>query len=197
MTVRERSLYYHLLRHTRIIGKESESFGLLQLAKALDVAESSVREDIRSLHERGCINIEEKSRLGHRVKVLLPAEIDGVVETGASAAKIDIETVDFFSQREFLATLLKRESERCFYCLRHVTASSCQLDHVVAQSVQVDNSYRNIVVSCHECNTTKQDKDAEDFVRSLYRKGVISQTEVESRLSSINALRAGRLVPEI
>ena len=34
MTCRERSLYYHLLRHTRLIGKANGLFALISLANA-------------------------------------------------------------------------------------------------------------------------------------------------------------------
>lgn len=37
---------------------------------------------------------------------------------------------------------------------------------------------------------------APDFVRALYRKGVLSQAELEDRLSAIERLQAGQLVPD-
>jgi len=197
MTVRERSLYYHLFRHTRLIGKENGLFAILPLATALALGESTVRDDIRSLHERGCIRIEERSRSGHLIRVLLPEEIDGVVPKQRPAEVVDIETVDFFTNRLYLAALLSRENGACFYCLRQVRPDNCELDHVVARAGGTNHSYRNVVVSCHECNTTKQAREAADFVRALYRRGALSQSELEGRLSGLERLQAGRLVPEI
>ena len=79
-SVRERVLYYHLLRLTHLEGKPSALVAILPLANAMGVAESSAREDIRSLNERGCIKIEDRSRNGHFVRVLLPEEIEGVCQ---------------------------------------------------------------------------------------------------------------------
>ncbi len=197
MTVRERSLYYHLFRHSRLIGKESGLFALVPLSSALGVAESSVRDDVRSLHERGCIRIEERSRAGHLIRVFLPEEIEGVIPKQQPGDVLDIEAVDFFTGRVYLVALLARENAACFYCLRQVRPDNCELDHVVARAAGIDDSYRNIVVSCHECNTTKQAREASDFIRSLYRRGILCQSELEGRLSALEQLHAGLLVPEI
>jgi 5-methylcytosine-specific restriction endonuclease McrA len=196
-SVRERTLYYHLLRHTHLEGKASALFSLLPLSIATGVSESSSREDIRSLNERGVIKIEDRSRNGHLVRVLLPEEIPGVIPAPSSAAEVDIETLDFFSNRHYLNCLLAREDYRCFYCLKSIRAESCELDHVAAQANGRNHSYKNIVCSCHDCNTTKQAQDASDFIRSLYRKGILSQAELENRLSTLELLHSGKLIPEI
>lgn len=75
----ERALYYHLFRHTRLIGKDSSLFGLLSLSEASGISESTVRERIRALHEKGCIRIDDRSGKGHLLRVFLPGEVDGVV----------------------------------------------------------------------------------------------------------------------
>ena len=61
----------------------------------------------------------------------------------------------------------------------------------------MNNSYRNIVVACHECNTTKQAREAVDFIRNLYRRGLLSQAEMERRLSALQLVQAGKLAPDI
>jgi len=193
---RERALYYHLLRHTHLEGRPSALFALLPLANAIGVAESSVREDIRALHDRGCIRIEDKSRNGHLVRVLLPSEIPGVVPQAPPHEELDLESIDFFENRRYVAALLAREDERCFYCMKGIRSESCELDHVESQAISRNNSYRNIACSCHECNTTKQAQAPSDFVRSLYRKGILSQAELENRLAALALLQSGRLIPD-
>ncbi len=195
-STRERALYYHLLRHTHLEGKPSGLFAILPLANALAIAESSVREDIRALHERGCIKIEDRSRNGHLLRVLLPHEVPGGVPEHVPTIELDIESLDVFSNRRYVTALLAREGGRCFYCLKGIRADTCELDHVVAQADGLDNSYRNIVCSCHECNTTKQAQPAADFVRTLYRKGIVSQPELENRLAALEQLQAGTLIPD-
>jgi hypothetical protein len=197
MTIRERALYYHLLRHTRLEGKESGVFALLPLALQLGVSDSSVRDDVRTLHDRGGIRIVERSRLGHLIHVPLPTEIEGIVPRERPKMPVDIESLDFYTNRQYVTAILKRENERCFYCLKQIRLESCQLDHVVSRVAGTDNSYRNIVAACHECNTSKGATPAEDFLRSLYRRGTLSQLELETRLSSLEGLRTGGLVPEI
>jgi 5-methylcytosine-specific restriction endonuclease McrA len=197
MTVRERSLYYHLFRQTRLIGKENGLFGIAPLASAVASSATSIREDIRSLHERGIIQIDERTRHGHLLRVFLPSEIDGVVPKHSALPTVDIETIDFFADRKYLATLLARENNVCFYCLKGIRPDNCELDHVVARAGGTDNSYRNIVATCHECNTTKQARDAADFMRWLYRRGTLSQAELENRLSALEQLRAGRSIPDL
>jgi 5-methylcytosine-specific restriction endonuclease McrA len=196
-TPRERALYYHLLRHTDLEGRPSALFALLPLANAIGVAESSVREDIRALHDRGCIRIEDKSRNGHLVRVLLPSEVPGVVPQTAPHEELDYESIDFFENRRYVVALLAREDGRCFYCMKGIRAESCELDHVVSQASIRNSSYRNIACSCHECNTTKQAQAPADFLRSLYRKGVLSQAELENRLAALELLQAGKLIPDL
>lgn len=195
LSIRQRALYYHLLRHTRLVDAESSAFALGPLARALDISESTAREDLRSLNTTGCIRIEERSRTGHLVRVLLPHEIEGVIVPDEPTDTVDVESLDFFTDRRFLDALLVRENGCCFYCLRTVGKNTCQLDHVTPQVAGENHSYRNVVVSCHECNTQKQDRTGDDFLRTLYRRGVLSQSELEERLASIEQLRAGKLIP--
>jgi hypothetical protein len=128
---------------------------------------------------------------------MLPREIEGVVVEAEPTQSVDVETLDFFTDRRFVDALLVREKGRCFYCLRGLRKETCQLDHVTPQVAARDNSYRNIVVACHECNTQKQGLEGADFVRALYRRGVVSQAELGDRLESIEKLRSGQLVPVV
>ena len=68
---------------------------------------------------------------------------------------------------------------------------------MVSQLKGGNNSYRNIVAACHKCNTRKQGSESEDFLRDLYRKGLLSESEIEGRLSALEALRNGDLRPVI
>jgi len=196
-TVRERSLYYHLLRHTRLIGRDQHTFALLPLARALGVSEWSTRADIRTLHSRQCLEIVERSQAGHLVRVFLPAEIEGAFPSDTPAEQVDIESLDFFSGRRFLSALMEREGDSCFYCMRSVRLDTCALDHVVPQASHLDSSYRNVVVACHDCNSKKAGADARDFVRSLYRTGLLSESDLTQRLHALDQLQGGELVPDI
>src|SRR5665213_2205500 len=75
----ERAVYYHLLRHTSMRGKDSGMFAIGPLSKATAISDIKVREVIRALHHKGCLRIEDRSRQGHLIFVLLPSEIPGLV----------------------------------------------------------------------------------------------------------------------
>lgn len=69
---------------------------------------------------------------GHLTEVRLPSEIPDIVVLPAQNVVVDIDKIDFFSDRRFLNALLEREGYRCFYSLREVTKENCALcDKVV------------------------------------------------------------------
>lgn len=191
----ERGLYYYLLSQTRVRGLDSATVPLPQISSALRCSDFQSRKTIRSLSEKGCIELEQ-TRQGHYVKVLLPAELPLPDETKVEIP-VDLEQIDFYKNREYLGALLKREQGRCFYCLREINEDSCELDHVVSQLNSGDNGYRNIVASCHQCNTKKQGGSAEDHIRQLFRKSLLGEKEFEGRMHALEALRDSQLKPVI
>ena len=60
-----------------------------------------------------------------------------------------------------------------------------------------DNGYKNIVATCHRCNSRKQGTLAEDFLRQLYRTNLLSEVEFAERLSALELLKDGKVVPNI
>ena len=197
LDVWERALYYHLLRHTRLLGKPKATFAIAPLSKSVGMSDFKVREVIRALHQKGCIEIEDRSRVGHSVTVRLPLEIDGISRPDSIASSVDLEATDFFNGRTYISALLDREEHRCFYCRKKIAAETSELDHVVPQAVRVDHSYRNVVVSCHGCNKAKGDGDAADYMRRLFRDGLLNEAELSAALSAIVAVGSGERVPRI
>jgi hypothetical protein len=191
----ERGLYYYLLRNTRLNGLEAATIPLSQISSALHCSDFQSRKTIRSLAEKGCIELDQ-TRQGHFVRVFLPSELTLPIAKNEEL-KVNIEEIDFYKNRVYLGVLLKREQERCFYCLREIAEDSCELDHVVSQLNGGNNTYRNIVASCHQCNTRKQGGSAEDYIRQLYRKDLLSDVELETRIHALEALKDGRLKPDI
>ena len=78
-----------------------------------------------------------------------------------------------------------------FECTECQKIFPLELDHVIPQLDGGDNGYRNIVATCHRCNTHKQGKGVEDYLRQLYRKNLLSESELEDRRSALEALRNG------
>ena len=193
----ERTLYLHLLRHTRMKGLPSGLFAIGPLSKVLPISDFKVREVLRALHAKGCLRIEDRSRNGHVVHVLLPSEIPGISRSTAEPATIDVAQLDFFSGRRYVLALLARENSACFYCLRAITVETCELDHLVPQAEQIDNSFKNVVCSCHNCNKAKGSQQAASFLRDRYRANLLSEEELQNRLSTLEAVQSGNLVPSV
>jgi hypothetical protein len=194
----EKALYYHLFRHTRLIGKQETIFVISTAPKTVGLTDFSARDRIRKLNEKGCVKIEEVTRDGLRVSILLPSEITGcVIIPDLNDVIVDIEKVDFYNDPKYRLAILNRENGECFYCFRKITKENYVLDHMISQVNVGNNSYRNIVATCHECNSLKTGKNGDDFVRLLYRKGILSAKELESRLAAIQKLLNGELQPDI
>jgi 5-methylcytosine-specific restriction endonuclease McrA len=190
----ERTMYYHLLRHTRLEGKQSALFSIGPLSKVVPLSDFKVRDVLRTLDRKGCTK-NLVTRKGYEVTVYLPSEIQTLTHKIEVEVKLDVNGIDFFTSRAYLSSLLEREGFSCFYCLANVTEVNCELDHVVPQSDVSDNSYRNIVVSCHLCNRKKSGQNAQEYLRAIYRQGLLGDEDHRLRLRALERLQSGELVP--
>ena len=75
LTLTERVVYLHLLRHSRLEGKRQLRFSISWLAKGTHISGGSARISVRGLASKGALRLVERSRSGHVVEVLLPEEI--------------------------------------------------------------------------------------------------------------------------
>ena len=193
LDVWERTIYYHLLRRTLDTDTNTVQIALAPAARATGMSEAKIRTAIRSMATKGCVRIEDRGKNGHVVRLLLPHEIERVRVDALAEVPLCIEDIDFYEDRRYVGAILRREDDACFYCTRIVTAETVALDHVIAAVEGGGNSHTNIVATCHECNSLKQEKSAEDYIRLLYRKGVLSQDGLSARLARLALLRAGEL----
>jgi 5-methylcytosine-specific restriction endonuclease McrA len=192
----ERTAYYHLLRHTRLEGKQTALFSIGPLSKVIPLSDFKVRDILRSLDRKGCTK-NLVTRKGYEVTVYLPDEIPALTHLAPTEEAVDIETLDFFVGRLYLGPLLAREGSACFYCLATVTEDNCELDHLIPKASVDNNSYRNIVISCHSCNRKKGGHNAQDYLRALYRQGLLNDEDLSSRLQAIEKLQSGALKPNV
>ncbi|HEX2714370.1 MAG TPA: HNH endonuclease, partial [Candidatus Acidoferrales bacterium] len=81
--------------------------------------------------------------------------------------------------------------------LRRLTPPMKCLDHVVPCLRSGNNSYRNLVSCCLECNSQKGQCRADDFLRSLFRQRKLTDRELAGRLRALDALAAGKLPPPL
>ncbi len=209
LSLTERAVYSHLLRHSRLEGRLRLRFSILGLARHICLSSGPTREAVRRLVAHGALRLVERSKAGHVVEVRLPEEIRGVrlngiesrdrgKEEGACGrGAVNIEEADFLQNRTLRKAIHAREGGQCFYCLRRTTPTVQCLDHVVPRAQSGRNSYRNLVSSCMECNSQKGEKAAEDFLRRLYRERRLTAAELAERLRALDALAAGKLPPPL
>ena len=209
LSVVDRTVYAHLLRHSRLEGKLRLRFSIRWLARNIRLSSGPVRQAVRRLVARGALRLVQRSKTGHVVEVRLPEEIRperlngtesraAVREDGAGAcATINIEEADFLQNTALRKAIHARERGLCFYCLRRTTSTVQCLDHVVPRVEMGCNSYRNLVSSCIECNSQKGEKPADDFLRRLYRERRLTATELAARLRALDALASGKLRPSL
>lgn len=197
LDVGEARLYYHLLRHSRIVGKHDALFSIAQISEVLNCSKNTVKPRLRKLQEKKVIEILNTGWAGTRIRVFIPTEIPNAIPDENSPDIIDIEAIDFYKDSRYRPAIIEREEGHCFYCRRMLTAEDSGLDHIEPQIMNGTNSYRNVVAACHSCNSSKGDNAAEDFLRNLYRRGFIGADELEKRLSDIEKLKQGLLRPII
>jgi 5-methylcytosine-specific restriction endonuclease McrA len=204
LSVIDRAVYFHLLRHSRLEGRAQLRFSILWLARGACLSTATARKAVRSLVGKGVLRLTERSKAGHVVTVCLPEEIRSVRTdkiaacTAVRVASVaDLEEADFLETRALREAIHEREGGCCFYCLRRMRPMVRCVDHVVAQVRGGRNGYRNLVSACSECNSQKGEQRAEDFLRWLFREGRLSTGELSGRLGALARLAAGKLRPPL
>ena len=207
LSVIDRTVYSHLLRHTRLEGKLRLRFSIVWLARNIRLSTGPVREGVGRLVSQGALRLIQRSKAGHVVEVRLPGEIRAMrltrIERRAAAKElrsrstVNIEKADFLHDKPLRKSIHARERGQCFYCLRRISSTVHCLDHVVPRSRSGPNSYRNLVSSCMECNVAKGEKPADDFLRRLYRERRLTAIELAGRLRALDALASGKLRPPL
>ena len=211
LSVIERAVYYHLLRHSRLEGTVRQRFSIAWLGRGTRISGGPVREAVRRLIDRGALRLVRRSKKGHVVEVRVPDEIRGVrfdapkvserarlaqgQERRPDAARL--EEIDFMQTKALRDTIHAREGGCCFYCLRRLAPTVRCLDHVVPRAQSGRNSYRNLVSCCLECNSQKGERAAEDFLRWLYRERRLTATELSGRVRALGALASSKLRPAV
>ena len=216
LSITDRAVYSHLIRHSRLEGQLQLRFSMPWLARGIGISTGPVRESVRRLVVLGVLRLIRRSKAGHVIEVLLPDEIRGLrpglpavpglpAMAGAIAARgpasqphsPNLEELDFLKTRALRQSIHLRERGHCFYCLCRTDARVQCLDHVVPRARAGRNSYRNLVSSCLECNSLKGERPAADFLRWLYRQRRLTASELNARLRTLDALASGKLTPPV
>ncbi len=204
LSVLDRAVYSHLLRHSRFEGKLRLRFSILWLAHNLGITARRARESVRRLVDKEVLRLVERSNIGHVVEVRLPGEVpaarDGRTATGSRAklqGDVNLDELDFMRTPALRRSIHAREHGVCFYCLRRTPRRAHCLDHVVPLAQSGSNLFRNLVSCCLSCNSRKSDLPAADFLRQLFREGRLSAKDLSARLLAVQALAGGKLRPQV
>ncbi len=199
----EQAIYLYVLRHGRLQGQQEVVVGFKSARRKMalgigekgkPMSEHTCYEKLRSLQSKGCLEILGTERSGTRLRVYLPAEVPGLVPPPAQRRELSLDELDFFEVKENRLAILEREHHRCFYCLRQLEPPNFVIEHVESRPTG-GNAYWNVVASCRSCNNRKGAATAEEYLRAVYRDGLLSADDFGARRQALDALRRRELKP--
>ena len=200
----EQAIYMHILRNTYLSDKHQYLFNTRSAEIGIGTGDKTKKpssktrsKKLKSLASKGCISILERSNKGILVEIVLPQKTNFAHQNEFVAQTINIDEIDFYSNRTYVENILARENYRCFYTGKKLTTENTYLDHVIPQADGGDNSFKNIVASSFDANSMKNDKTVDEFIRLLFREELISLTEFNELKEKLKALKAGQLKPVV
>ena len=203
LSVTDRVVYSHLLRHSRLEGQRRLHFSIPWLARGTGLCNHSVRCAVRRLVGHGVLRLLDRSRAGYVIEVRLPKGVRAVRPRCvprrplSRTRALDFDDLDFLKSPALRQAIHARERSRCFYCQSRITVATRCIDHVVPRCALGDNSFRNLVCCCERCNEQKSDLPAAEFLRRLHRERRLTDTELGARFRALDALVTGRLRPHL
>src|SRR5712671_5063807 len=120
LTLAERAVYSHLLRHSRLEDRLRLRYSILWLARGNRLSAGSARLAVRRLVAKGALRLVERTRAGHVVEVRLPGEIRAVradrVARGPAwlPRTANVEEMDFLQTKTRRTAIHTRERSVCF-----------------------------------------------------------------------------------
>ena len=87
LSVIDRAVYSHLLRHTRLEGRARIRFSIAWLARAARLSTNPVRNAVRRLADYGVLRLVARTKSGHVVEVHLPKEVRAARAPAPSAPR--------------------------------------------------------------------------------------------------------------
>ena len=202
LSLLERAIFYHLLRHSLVESRRRIVLSMARLGHTAGVSGTAARFAVHCLAQKGALRIVAVRKIGHTLELHLPQQILHAGGAPVPPAP-DMEAMNFYKDRALRLTIHRREGGHCFYCRRKLDSRYRMLDHVQPQAtlrrkrggVQRMHSYRNLVSCCHACNFGKRDMPAPTFLRKLYRSGHLDREEFSERLAALRSLAQGKLRP--
>jgi len=195
LDIGEVRLYYFFLRNTILENKELEIFSVARIAETLNCSKNAVKPRLKSMQDKGIIDVIDSGWAGTKIKVFKPKEIKNISFDKLERNSINIEELDFFKNTNLRDSIFSLHGSMCFYCNKKLNSDNSALDHLVPQKLGGNNSYRNLVPCCHSCNSKKNDTIAVEYLRSVYRDDLISDIEFKDKVEKISKVEKGEYIP--
>jgi hypothetical protein len=203
LDVYEQAIYLYIARHTLLAGVSEAVIGFKSARKKMAFgvgqagtppSEGVIYKKLNGLAGKRFIGILASERSGTRVRLLTPFEIQGVIHSPAENPVQTLEEADFFEEPAYRRLILERDLYKCFYCLKVLDDKNYVIEHVISRP-EGSNSHNNLVASCRKCNNIKSSMRADDYLRLIYRNGLLNQDEFQDRQRQLEFLRRGELKP--
>src|SRR5215475_10838008 len=135
LTIKERAVYCHLLRHSLVVGKQRLRFAVTAMARTLSIGPGAARDAVRRLDELGALRVLERGKGGHFIEMRLPEKMRAArpsknasaglagAGTAEDQAAATLEATDFWKSWSLRKAIHAREGGTCFYCLRRMLAN--------------------------------------------------------------------------
>jgi hypothetical protein len=201
----ESAIYLYAVRHSRLQGAAEVVIGFKSARRKMalgigekgkPMSEHTCYEKLHSLEQKQCLEILCTERAGTRIRVRLPAEVPGLIPPIQRQRELTLDELDFFEIAEHRLAIRERENGHCFYCLRALDGKDFVVEHVESRPTG-SNSYWNVVAACRSCNNRKGALIADDFLRVLYRDGLLSLDDFGARRAALESLRRRDLKPSL
>lgn len=203
LDVYEQGIFLFLFRQSHLRGETQATISMkrdrLRLGLGIGdgtkpMSEGTFAKKTASLESKGLVSRINSGRSGTTLLVTLPTLSTMYLDAQAKPEAPLATEIDYFWDEVGRAAILRREKFQCFYCFSTLKGIDYVMEHVVSRP-EGTNDYRNIVAACQSCNNKKGNWSAEEYLRKLRREHRISEEEFDGRVSALDDLRSGRLVP--
>lgn len=154
---------------------------------------TTVKRRLSDLFKYKCITVTRQRSSANVIAVHLPSDIPAcrklIEEEETKLVQFsEDDSLDYYSDLGRRLQILHRDDGRCIYCLIEIAENSFVIDHLIPMSKGGTNAKNNLVASCGPCNQRKADADADEFLLSNYRSGLITQEEFLRQKTHIEGL---------
>ena len=154
-----------------------------------------VKRGINDLVKFGILEKLQRPGKINEYIVKLPSEIKAIkklikIEDTIEESIYGDSEEDILTDENKRNEILKRDNQKCFYCLCELKAPDFYLNHIHDKANGGYDWKSNLVSSCRTCNTVKNAENVDTILLSNLRKGLILKSEYLEQKSKLDKLKA-------